>query len=177
MREADEQPGSMFRYVSLEDRVPADHPLRSSRHIIDAAPARFATRFGTLYVEMRPALDSSLTAVASVGAAGAVRHPQRASTNGAVGLQPALSLVRGLGIDGCDLPVTGRLAQRAVVSAFVGGRISANLSLLPPVDRLSATHRRRRPRKRLTRGGHLCSVVARVSVSRCTVPSAEWSHK
>ena len=27
MRGADEQPGSMFSYVSLEDRVPADHPL------------------------------------------------------------------------------------------------------------------------------------------------------
>ena len=27
MRGADEQPGSMFGYVSLEDRVPQDHPL------------------------------------------------------------------------------------------------------------------------------------------------------
>ena len=29
MRGADEQPGSMFSYVSLEERVPQDHPLAS----------------------------------------------------------------------------------------------------------------------------------------------------
>ena len=33
MRGADEQPGSMFSYVSLEERVPADHPLRAIRRI------------------------------------------------------------------------------------------------------------------------------------------------
>jgi len=31
MRGADEQPGSMFSYVSLEERVPRDHPLRAIR--------------------------------------------------------------------------------------------------------------------------------------------------
>ena len=35
MRGADEQPGSMFSYVSLEERVPADHPLRAIRQITD----------------------------------------------------------------------------------------------------------------------------------------------
>ena len=37
MRGADEQPGSMFSYVSLEERVPRDHPLRAIRHITDRA--------------------------------------------------------------------------------------------------------------------------------------------
>jgi hypothetical protein len=37
MRGADEQPGSMFSYVSLEERVPADHPLRAIRRITDRA--------------------------------------------------------------------------------------------------------------------------------------------
>ena len=50
MRGADEQPGSMFSYVSLEARVPADHPLRAIRWITDRALERLSPRFGTLYV-------------------------------------------------------------------------------------------------------------------------------
>jgi hypothetical protein len=50
MRGADEQPGSMFSYVSLEARVPHDHPLRAIRRITDRALERLSPRFGTLYV-------------------------------------------------------------------------------------------------------------------------------
>jgi len=35
---ADERMGSMFSYVSLEERVPANHPLRAVRRITDRAP-------------------------------------------------------------------------------------------------------------------------------------------
>ena len=57
MRGADEQPGSMFSYVSLEDRVPADHPLRAIRRITDRALERLSPRFGTLYVTFgRPSI-------------------------------------------------------------------------------------------------------------------------
>jgi transposase len=57
MRGADEQPGSMFSYVSLEARVPADHPLRAIRRITDRALARLSPRFGTLYVQFgRPSI-------------------------------------------------------------------------------------------------------------------------
>ena len=37
MRGADEQPGSMFSYISPEARVPQDHPLRAVRRITDRA--------------------------------------------------------------------------------------------------------------------------------------------
>jgi hypothetical protein len=40
MRGADEQPGSMFNYISLEDRLPADHRLRAIRRITDRALER-----------------------------------------------------------------------------------------------------------------------------------------
>ena len=50
MRGADEQSGSMFSYVSLEERVPADHPLRAIRPTTDRALARLSPLFGTLYV-------------------------------------------------------------------------------------------------------------------------------
>ena len=57
MRGADEQPGSMFSYVSLEERVPADHPLRAIRRITDRALERLSPRFGTLYVKFgRPSI-------------------------------------------------------------------------------------------------------------------------
>src|SRR5689334_13796458 len=57
MRGADEQSGSMFSYVSLEARVPPDHPLRAIRRITDRALARLSPRFGTLYVNFgRPSI-------------------------------------------------------------------------------------------------------------------------
>jgi transposase len=57
MRGADEQPGSMFSYVTLEERVPADHPLREIRRITDRALERLSPRFGTLYIKFgRPSI-------------------------------------------------------------------------------------------------------------------------
>jgi transposase len=57
MRGADEQPGAMFSYVSLEARVPQDHPLRAVRSITDRALARLSPQFGTLYVQFgRPSV-------------------------------------------------------------------------------------------------------------------------
>src|SRR6266850_5570959 len=57
MRGADEQPGSMFSYVSLEERVPQDHPLRVIRRVTDRALERLSPRFGTLYVNFgRPSI-------------------------------------------------------------------------------------------------------------------------
>jgi transposase len=57
MRGADEQPESMFSYVSVEARVPPDHPLRAIRRITDRALERLSPRFGTLYVNFgRPSV-------------------------------------------------------------------------------------------------------------------------
>jgi transposase len=57
MRGADERSGAMFSYVSLEDRVPAEHPLRAVRRITDRALERLSPRFGTLYVNFgRPSI-------------------------------------------------------------------------------------------------------------------------
>ena len=35
MRGDDRQPNSMFSYVSAEQRVPSDHPLRTIRRLVD----------------------------------------------------------------------------------------------------------------------------------------------
>src|SRR5262245_5545883 len=57
MRGSDDQPGSMFSYVSLEERVPPDHPLRAIRRITDRALERLSPKFGALYVKFgRPSI-------------------------------------------------------------------------------------------------------------------------
>jgi len=57
MRGADDSDGAMFSYVSLEARVPPDHPLRAIRHITDRALEQLSPRFGALYVKFgRPSI-------------------------------------------------------------------------------------------------------------------------
>jgi transposase len=47
----------MFSYVSLEERVPHDHPLRAIRRITDRALEQLSPRFGMLYVKFgRPSI-------------------------------------------------------------------------------------------------------------------------
>src|SRR5438128_1647013 len=49
MRGDDQQTGWMFSYVSPEERVPADHPLRAIRRMTDAIFDRLSPRFDRLY--------------------------------------------------------------------------------------------------------------------------------
>jgi hypothetical protein len=49
VRGDDEQSGHLFSYLSPEQRVPADHPLRAIRTMTDDALARLSPRFETMY--------------------------------------------------------------------------------------------------------------------------------
>jgi transposase len=50
----------MFSYVALEDRIPADHPLRGVRALVDAVLAEMSKDFDGLYSEVgRPQLHPS----------------------------------------------------------------------------------------------------------------------
>jgi transposase len=49
MRGADRQQAHLFSYVSPERRVPADHPLRAIRVMVDAALQRLSPQFAALY--------------------------------------------------------------------------------------------------------------------------------
>jgi transposase len=42
----------MFSYVALEERIPADHPLRGVRKLVDAVLARMKKNFDGLYSEV-----------------------------------------------------------------------------------------------------------------------------
>jgi transposase len=57
MRGDDREQGSMFSYRSLEDRIPAEHPLRPLRAMVDAALEEMSPRFADLYAQTgRPSI-------------------------------------------------------------------------------------------------------------------------
>ena len=57
MRGGDEQTGALFSYVSCEARVPADHPLRLIRAVVDEALDVLSPEFDRLYARVgRPGI-------------------------------------------------------------------------------------------------------------------------
>jgi transposase len=57
MRGSDEQNGALFSYVNLEERVPARHPLRLIRQIVNAGLGQLDADFAGLYAaEGRPSI-------------------------------------------------------------------------------------------------------------------------
>ncbi len=57
MRGSDSQNGSLFSYVSLEERIPARHPLRKIKTVVDAALRDLDADFAPLYaVDGRPGI-------------------------------------------------------------------------------------------------------------------------
>jgi hypothetical protein len=92
MRGKDEQQLDVFSYVSPEQRVPQNHPLRA---MTDEALQQLQPRFNSLYAKTgRPSIapEKLLRALA---AASAVLSAQRTYVNGAARLQPVVPLVRG----------------------------------------------------------------------------------
>jgi transposase len=57
MRGDDRQPDAMFSYVSMEDRIPQDHPLRAMRTLVDAVLRDMSPRFALMYARIgRPSI-------------------------------------------------------------------------------------------------------------------------
>ena len=57
MRGSDREQGSMFSYVSLEERIPRDHPLRAMRAMVDETLKKLSRRFWSLYADSgRPSI-------------------------------------------------------------------------------------------------------------------------
>ena len=52
MRGDDKQQAAMFRYVTMEQRIAADHPMRRIRALADRALSRTDAEFDRLYSEM-----------------------------------------------------------------------------------------------------------------------------
>ncbi len=49
MRGDEQQQAAMFSYINLEQRVPAEHPLRAVRQMVDQALRDLSAHFDTLY--------------------------------------------------------------------------------------------------------------------------------
>jgi transposase len=49
MRGPELSQSSMFSYLSIEDRIPQDHPLRSMRRLLDPILTELSPRFSALY--------------------------------------------------------------------------------------------------------------------------------
>src|SRR5215207_9423603 len=106
MRGRDDRSGGLFSYVRLEERVPADHPLRPIRALADEALAALNGRFEGLYSSMgRPSIPPEM--LLGDAAAGLLLGALRADADGADQLQPVVPLVcrpaagwRGVACDG-----------------------------------------------------------------------------
>ncbi|AHD00047.1 transposase ISMca1 [Leisingera methylohalidivorans DSM 14336] len=57
MRGTDEASGSLFSYAGLEERIPARHPLRKIRQVVNDALASLDAGFEALYTDSgRPSI-------------------------------------------------------------------------------------------------------------------------
>lgn len=57
MRGSDHQQSGIFSYISAEQRVPKDHPLRAIRVMVDAALRRMGAQFDAMYAKVgRPSI-------------------------------------------------------------------------------------------------------------------------
>ncbi len=85
MRGHDLHQDAMFSYLSPEQRVPQDHPLRPIRRMTDQALQRLSPRFERMYADIgRP----------SIAPEKLQHHPQRTDA-GATRLQPPVPVVCG----------------------------------------------------------------------------------
>src|SRR5207253_3146815 len=89
--------GAMWSYVPMEQRIPAEHPLRVMRPMVDGVLRELSPRFGEALLAGGSPVDCAREAAARPAAAGAVHDPERAPVDGAARRQPAVSLVRGPG--------------------------------------------------------------------------------
>ena len=94
MRGHDEQTTHMFSYLSPEQRVPADHPLRAVRALTDEALQTMSRRFASLYATTgRPSIPpEQLLRALLLQVLYTVRS--RAAAHGRAQRQPAVPVVR-----------------------------------------------------------------------------------
>ena len=107
MRGSDERSGELFSYVDLEERVPAKHPLRLIRRIVNEVLVALDSEFTKIYADSgRPSIPPELLLSALLLQAFYTIRSETQS-DGAAALQPAVPLVRrawrrrtGMGADG-----------------------------------------------------------------------------
>ncbi len=94
MRGGDERSGSLFSYVDLEARVGKDHPLRTIRAGRERGAGGDVGRVRGALCPDGSTVDPAGEAVAGDAVAGVLFDPLGAAADGAVGVRPAVPLVR-----------------------------------------------------------------------------------
>ena len=95
MRGHDLHQDAMFSYLSPEQRVPQDHPLRPIRRMTDQALQRLSPRFERMYADIgRPSIAPEKLLRALLLQV-LYTHPQRTDAAGATRLQPPVPVVCG----------------------------------------------------------------------------------
>ncbi len=83
MRGTGEASASLFSYVDREARIPARHPLRKIRHVVNDALASLDAAFATLYTDLgRPSIapERLIRALGSTMRSGSPRSSRRTAT-------------------------------------------------------------------------------------------------
>ncbi len=93
MRGADITQESLFSTVHLNSFVPADHPLREVRVLLDEALGRLNGLFKPGLCSLWQGIDCPGETVTDLDVAGVLLHPQRACADGASAVQLVVSLV------------------------------------------------------------------------------------
>ena len=95
MRGDDLHQAEMFSYISPEQRVPRDHPIRPIRKMVDEILVELSPRLNKLYSKVgRPSIPPEKLLRALLLQT-LYTHTKRATVDGATGLQPAVSVVCG----------------------------------------------------------------------------------
>jgi hypothetical protein len=75
MRGQRERNGSLFSYVSIQERIPASHPLRRIRKLADQALDRLTPPLLCALRRRRPSLSAARAVTTGLASAGVLRHP------------------------------------------------------------------------------------------------------
>lgn len=94
MRGEDERSEGFFSYVRLESRIPAAHPLRAIRELVDAALGDLSRSFDRLYAsDGRPSIAAERL-LRAAAAAGVLHGAFGTAVDGTARLQSFVPLVR-----------------------------------------------------------------------------------
>src|ERR1700686_1974685 len=96
MRGTDQQQSHVFSYISPEQRVRKDHPLRPIRTMVDEILKQLSPQFNKMYAKVgRPSIPPEQLLRAQLLHADVVFGAQRATADGRDGLQHSVPLVCG----------------------------------------------------------------------------------
>ena len=109
MRGADTFTESPFTLHSLEDFVPADHPMRAIRQMVNEALGKMDGLFAAVRgaQQRRAAQHRARETAARHAATGVLQHPLGTPVDGAGAVQPAVPLVYRPGHGGVGVGVHG----------------------------------------------------------------------